>query len=121
MSPGNINCLLSSCSKNKCQESSQARPSRNESVPGVGYPSVHCGLTASRVRSRAHLLKSGEKMTRSIMQMNTFLLTLKHRNNVNVAYTLVLCSPCCDGRLCTRAFCTWVRSKADLKESGESL
>lgn len=92
-----------------------------KAVPGVGYPSVHCGLTASRVRSRAHLLKSGEKMTRLNMQMNTFPLTLKDRFNVNVAYTLVSCSPCCDGRLCTRAFCTWVRSKADLKENGESF
>lgn len=29
----------------------------------VGYASVHWGLTASRVRSRAHLLKTGRKMT----------------------------------------------------------
>lgn len=27
------------------------------------YPSVHCGLTASRMRSRAHLLKSGRMIT----------------------------------------------------------
>lgn len=31
MSPGNIICPLSSCSKNKRQGSSQPRPSRNES------------------------------------------------------------------------------------------
>lgn len=30
-------------------------------IPAVRYPSVHCGLPASRVRSRAHRLKSGEK------------------------------------------------------------
>lgn len=96
-------------------------PAEMKAVPGVGYPSVHCGLTASRVRSRAHLLKSGEKrMTRLNLLMNTFLLKPKHRINVNVPYTLVSCSPCCDGRLCTHAFCTWVRSKADLKENGES-
>lgn len=53
-----------------------------EAVPGVGYPSVHCGLTASRLRSRAHLLKSGGKMMRRLNgHMNTFLLTLKRRIN----------------------------------------
>lgn len=40
------------------QESCQ---SRNEAPRYL--ESVHCGLTASRVRSRAHLLKSGSKMT----------------------------------------------------------
>lgn len=53
------------------QKRSTRKPVNTESLhaemsatlPAVGYPSVHCGLTASRVRSRAHLLKSGGKMT----------------------------------------------------------
>lgn len=38
MSPGNIICQLSSCSENKCQDSSQPRPSRNGSRTWSGLP-----------------------------------------------------------------------------------
>lgn len=42
------------------------------------YPSVHCGLTASRMRSRAHLLKSGRMITGlNAGGGNAFLLTHK--------------------------------------------
>lgn len=52
--------------------------------------------------------------------LNAFLLRLQHNSNVNVAYTMVSCSPCGDGRLCTHAFCTWVQSTVDLKGSRAS-
>lgn len=52
--------------------------------------------------------------------LNAFLLRLQHTSNVNVAYTMVSCSPCGNGRLCTHAFCTWVQSTVDLKGSRAS-
>lgn len=36
---------------------------RSDTYLERGYHSVHCGLTARRVRSRAHLLKSGRETT----------------------------------------------------------
>ncbi len=98
-------------------------------LPCMCYPSVHCGLPASRVRSRAHLLKSEEKkmkqrdvrMSGCFSQCGDIELTRENysawcqRASVAAAYMLVSCSLWCGGRVCTHASCTLDWSRADLK------
>lgn len=92
-------------------------------VPCVCYPSVHCGLPASRVRSRAHLLKSvekeGEDETRDLCMsecLSHSVLTLDNKEShfswcqkasVTAAYMQVSCNLWCGGRVCTHVSCTW--------------
>lgn len=94
-------------------------------APCVCYPSVHCGLPASRVRSRAHLLKSEKKKKekRDLMSgcFSHSVLTLGCVTKRAAAYMRVSCILWCGGRLCTRASGTWGWSRADLKGKRSGL